>query len=202
MFRHTFCTAPAQKSYIAGGSTMHIHAGHTQSVVWLHTSSQVIHSLWCDYTHPFRSYTVCGVTTHMQFMHSMCCDHTHSLSLTQHLTAVMPCLPEFEQRTSDVGIVTLLLRCVGSVWVWHRLVAGTTALYTFLSMHPAVMSNTDSPTTFEEVQFFNGNNYYKGIDWWATSSAQFLPLKNCNPTWVYPRVLTGNFFLIFFFFFI
>lgn len=39
---------------------------------------------------------------------------------------------------------------------------GTTALYTFLSMHPAILSNYPSPETFEEIQFFNGKNYYKG----------------------------------------
>lgn len=43
---------------------------------------------------------------------------------------------------------------------------GTTALYTFLSMHPAIISNYNSSETFEEVQFFNGNNYYKGLDWY------------------------------------
>lgn len=43
---------------------------------------------------------------------------------------------------------------------------GTTALYTFLSMHPAIVSNFPSPETFEEVQFFNGKNYYKGLDWY------------------------------------
>ena len=46
-------------------------------------------------------------------------------------------------------------------------VLGTTALYTFLAMHPAVQSNYPSQTTFEEVQFFNGRNYYKGLDWWV-----------------------------------
>ena len=33
-------------------------------------------------------------------------------------------------------------------------------------MHPSVISNLPSSTTFEEVQFFNGKNYYKGIDWY------------------------------------
>lgn len=42
---------------------------------------------------------------------------------------------------------------------------GTTALYTFLSIHPAISSNLPSPDTFEEIQFFNGKNYYKGLDW-------------------------------------
>lgn len=45
------------------------------------------------------------------------------------------------------------------------LILGTTALYTFLSMHPAIVSNYPSPETFEEIQFFNGKNYYKGLDW-------------------------------------
>ncbi|XP_043071313.1 bifunctional heparan sulfate N-deacetylase/N-sulfotransferase [Drosophila grimshawi] len=43
---------------------------------------------------------------------------------------------------------------------------GTTALYTFLSMHGSIASNIPSPDTFEEVQFFNGNNYYRGLDWY------------------------------------
>lgn len=43
---------------------------------------------------------------------------------------------------------------------------GTTALYTFLAMHPDVQSNIPSPETFEEIQFFNGNNYYRGLDWY------------------------------------
>ncbi|XP_028660825.2 bifunctional heparan sulfate N-deacetylase/N-sulfotransferase 4 [Erpetoichthys calabaricus] len=42
---------------------------------------------------------------------------------------------------------------------------GTTALYLFLIMHPSITSNFPSLKTFEEVQFFNGNNYHKGIDW-------------------------------------
>ncbi|KAJ1528835.1 hypothetical protein ONE63_007209 [Megalurothrips usitatus] len=43
---------------------------------------------------------------------------------------------------------------------------GTTALYTFLSMHPEVSSNFPSQDTFEEIQFFNGKNYYRGLDWY------------------------------------
>uniref|UniRef100_A0A8C3INN5 [heparan sulfate]-glucosamine N-sulfotransferase n=1 Tax=Chrysemys picta bellii TaxID=8478 RepID=A0A8C3INN5_CHRPI len=43
---------------------------------------------------------------------------------------------------------------------------GTTALHLFLLMHPSIISNLPSPKTFEEVQFFNGNNYHKGIDWY------------------------------------
>ncbi|XP_062541476.1 bifunctional heparan sulfate N-deacetylase/N-sulfotransferase [Armigeres subalbatus] len=50
---------------------------------------------------------------------------------------------------------------------------GTTALYTFLSLHPAVASNLPNPDTFEEIQFFNGNNYYRGLDWYQN----FFPVQ-------------------------
>ncbi|XP_039702848.1 bifunctional heparan sulfate N-deacetylase/N-sulfotransferase 4-like [Pteropus medius] len=43
---------------------------------------------------------------------------------------------------------------------------GTTALCLFLLMHPSVASSLPSPRTLEEVQFFNGNNYHKGLDWY------------------------------------
>ena len=36
---------------------------------------------------------------------------------------------------------------------------GTTALYTFLKLHPNLVSNRPSPDTFEEVQFFIDKNY-------------------------------------------
>uniref|UniRef100_A0A8C2S931 [heparan sulfate]-glucosamine N-sulfotransferase n=1 Tax=Capra hircus TaxID=9925 RepID=A0A8C2S931_CAPHI len=39
---------------------------------------------------------------------------------------------------------------------------GTTAIHFFLSLHPAVTSSFPSPSTFEEIQFFNGPNYHKG----------------------------------------
>ncbi|GAB0094252.1 Bifunctional heparan sulfate N-deacetylase/N-sulfotransferase [Sergentomyia squamirostris] len=51
---------------------------------------------------------------------------------------------------------------------------GTTALYTFLSMHPSIASNLPNPDTFEEIQFFNGNNYYRGLDWYMN----FFPVQN------------------------
>lgn len=44
---------------------------------------------------------------------------------------------------------------------------GTTALYTFLKMHPDIISNEPSVSTYEEVQFFNGHNYVRGLDWWV-----------------------------------
>lgn len=51
---------------------------------------------------------------------------------------------------------------------------GTTALYTFLSMHPMIKSNIPSKETFEEIQFFSGNNYLNGIDWYL----DFFPMPN------------------------
>ena len=51
---------------------------------------------------------------------------------------------------------------------------GTTALYTFLSIHPAISSNLPSPDTFEEIQFFNGKNYYKGLDWYVYNFRRLL----------------------------
>ncbi|KAF2355048.1 Heparan sulfate-N-deacetylase [Trinorchestia longiramus] len=43
---------------------------------------------------------------------------------------------------------------------------GTTALHTFLGLHPSLRHNLPSPTTFEEVQFFSSHNYDRGLDWY------------------------------------
>lgn len=48
---------------------------------------------------------------------------------------------------------------------WTLSCLGTTAVHFFLSLHPAVTSSFPSPSTFEEIQFFSGPNYHKGIDW-------------------------------------
>jgi len=53
---------------------------------------------------------------------------------------------------------------------------GTTALYTFLGMHPSVVSNYESVSTYEEVQFFNGRNYRRGLDWYM----EHFPLPSDN----------------------
>ncbi|CAH0700120.1 unnamed protein product [Spodoptera exigua] len=55
---------------------------------------------------------------------------------------------------------------------------GSTALYTFLAMHPALAPNLPSPTTYEELQFFNNNNYLKGLDWYLN----FFPPNMSNTT--------------------
>jgi len=44
---------------------------------------------------------------------------------------------------------------------------GTTALYRFLQLHPAIESNFNSDKTFEELQFFSNSDFYaQGIDWY------------------------------------
>uniref|UniRef100_UPI00358FA339 uncharacterized protein n=1 Tax=Myxine glutinosa TaxID=7769 RepID=UPI00358FA339 len=64
---------------------------------------------------------------------------------------------------------------------------GTTALHTFLSLHSSVASSRPSATTFEEVQFFNGNKYFNGLDWYmdffpspSETQAEILFEKSAN----------------------
>ncbi|KAG7333873.1 hypothetical protein KOW79_002280 [Hemibagrus wyckioides] len=64
---------------------------------------------------------------------------------------------------------------------------GTTALHSFLTLHPAITSSFPSPVTFEEIQFFNGPNYHKGIDWYmdffpfpSNASTDFMFEKSAN----------------------
>lgn len=57
--------------------------------------------------------------------------------------------------------------------------SGTTALYLFLGMHPDLTSNYPSKETFEEIQFFNGRNYHKGIDWYVV-----ILWKKMSPSYV------------------
>ncbi|XP_013416453.1 bifunctional heparan sulfate N-deacetylase/N-sulfotransferase isoform X1 [Lingula anatina] len=64
---------------------------------------------------------------------------------------------------------------------------GTTALYSFLSMHPAITSNAWSPETFEEVQFFSGNNYYKGLDWYMQFFPPPVPGTNISQNYLFEK---------------
>lgn len=63
---------------------------------------------------------------------------------------------------------------------------GTSALHKFLKMHPAVATSVQSPTTFEEVQFFSGPNYEKGIDWYMdffpSKSSRISPANQTSPS--------------------
>ena len=45
--------------------------------------------------------------------------------------------------------------------------SGTTALHSFLNMHPNLVSSAPSAETYEEVQFFNLKNYHRGLDWYT-----------------------------------
>jgi heparan sulfate N-deacetylase/N-sulfotransferase NDST2 len=63
---------------------------------------------------------------------------------------------------------------------------GTTALYTFLAMHPHINSNFPSSSTFEEVQFFHGKNYYNGIDWYM----EYFPHRNNSATLLFEKSAT------------
>uniref|UniRef100_A0A8C1F3G0 Bifunctional heparan sulfate N-deacetylase/N-sulfotransferase 1 n=1 Tax=Cyprinus carpio carpio TaxID=630221 RepID=A0A8C1F3G0_CYPCA len=51
---------------------------------------------------------------------------------------------------------------------------GVTALYLFLGMHPDLSSNYPSKETFEEIQFFSGHSYHRGIDWYM----EYFPLPS------------------------
>lgn len=64
---------------------------------------------------------------------------------------------------------------------------GSTALHSFLTLHPAITSSFPSTVTFEEVQFFSGPNYQRGIDWYmdffpipSNASTDFLFEKSAN----------------------
>jgi hypothetical protein len=72
------------------------------------------------------------------------------------------------QPTSEYFLTSFKLLLLGRLLLDQAdlsLPAGTTAIHFFLSLHPAVTSSFPSPSTFEEIQFFNGPNYHKGIDW-------------------------------------
>ncbi|ELU16792.1 hypothetical protein CAPTEDRAFT_225180 [Capitella teleta] len=66
---------------------------------------------------------------------------------------------------------------------------GTTALYSFLGLHPSIRSNANSPTTYEEVQFFNGKNYFRGLDWYMDF---FPPVDNSSDTVLFEK--SANYF--------
>ncbi|XP_051838047.1 bifunctional heparan sulfate N-deacetylase/N-sulfotransferase 2 isoform X2 [Antechinus flavipes] len=64
---------------------------------------------------------------------------------------------------------------------------GTTAIHFFLSLHPAVTSSFPSSSTFEEIQFFSGPNYYKGIDWYM----DFFPVpSNASTDFLFEKSAT------------
>lgn len=79
-------------------------------------------------------------------------------------------LQDLAVRNGDLGLAprisdSILVLGAGPWSEPLSVTAGTTALYLFLGMHPDLSSNYPSSETFEEIQFFNGHNYHKGIDW-------------------------------------
>ncbi len=64
---------------------------------------------------------------------------------------------------------------------------GSTALHAFLKLHPNIVSNEDSPETFEELQFFNNDKYYlNGLDWYK----QFFPSNTSMTNVVFEKSAT------------
>lgn len=63
--------------------------------------------------------------------------------------------------------------------------SGTTALHYFLKLHPNLVASLPSPKTFEEIQFFNDVNYFKGLDWYM----DFFPQPG-NDTLLYEKSAT------------
>ena len=45
---------------------------------------------------------------------------------------------------------------------------GTTALLSFLKLHPQLQANYPTPLSYEEIQFFSNDNLYnQGIEWFV-----------------------------------
>jgi len=64
---------------------------------------------------------------------------------------------------------------------------GTSALHSFLQIHPSIRPNFPSLTTYEEPQFFSNNkNYRKGVDWYM----DFFPSSSDDV--ITNDVITGN----------
>ncbi len=66
---------------------------------------------------------------------------------------------------------------------------GTTALYRFLKMHPAIESNFPSERSFEELQFFSGQNYLEGVDWYMEHFPK-QPENDTTPMYLFEKSAT------------
>ncbi|VDM40201.1 unnamed protein product [Toxocara canis] len=64
---------------------------------------------------------------------------------------------------------------------------GSTALATYLSLHPNCTTNDPVPSSFEELQFFGGANYGRGILWYME---QFLNKTSPEHTVVFEKSAT------------
>uniref|UniRef100_A0A8C7N0E3 Bifunctional heparan sulfate N-deacetylase/N-sulfotransferase 1 n=1 Tax=Oncorhynchus kisutch TaxID=8019 RepID=A0A8C7N0E3_ONCKI len=79
-----------------------------------------------------------------------------------------------DQRHKDIGSKEKTCDRFPKLLIIGPQKTGTTALYLFLGMHPDLTSNYPSKETFEEIQFFNGHNYHRGIDWYM----EYFPLPS------------------------
>lgn len=59
--------------------------------------------------------------------------------------------------------------------------SGTAAFLTFLSLHNNIVPSRRSNSSYEEVQFFNKNNYKNGIEWYLN----YFPATRANENLVY-----------------
>uniref|UniRef100_A0A672RUT5 Bifunctional heparan sulfate N-deacetylase/N-sulfotransferase 1 n=1 Tax=Sinocyclocheilus grahami TaxID=75366 RepID=A0A672RUT5_SINGR len=85
--------------------------------------------------------------------------------------------PIWQVTEEDFTHLSLIFNCFVKNYIIDiccLVCSGTTALYLFLGMHPDLTSNYPSKETFEEIQFFNGRNYHKGIDWYM----EYFPLPS------------------------
>lgn len=128
--------------------------------------------------------------------------HHHHIIYVAHHIDISLCLSfSCASFSPTLTVVFLLLR---PVRIASSRPSGTTALYLFLGMHPDLTSNYPSKETFEEIQFFNGHNYHRGIDWWEPSFPVW-HRNNVLRTKCFVRVIsccTLTFCFFFFFFLI
>ncbi|XP_078741996.1 bifunctional heparan sulfate N-deacetylase/N-sulfotransferase 2-like [Lampetra fluviatilis] len=74
--------------------------------------------------------------------------------------------PCHDKRHKDIWSKEKTCDRLPSVIIMGPQKTGTTALHTFLKLHPNVVTSYPSATSYEEIQFFSStNNYLKGIDW-------------------------------------
>ncbi|KAI1715510.1 heparan sulfate-N-deacetylase domain-containing protein [Ditylenchus destructor] len=88
--------------------------------------------------------------------------------IEKRLIYTNPCADDRHKRTLSIGdkqwCDSLVLP---NVLIVGPQKTGTSALSLFLSLHPNVSTNSPVIGSFEELQFFGGNNYPKALHWYA-----------------------------------
>lgn len=80
---------------------------------------------------------------------------------------INPCAEERHKKMLSVNVTCDKFKLPNVVIVGPQK-TGTSALLSFLKLHPNVTSNKNVEGSFEEMQFFGGTNYYKGFDWYQS----------------------------------